>query len=71
MNLADIKVVMTGTGEVMIENYKGIAEYQEEKILVCGSHEKLLVLGSSLTIDYYSKYDLHILGKIESLQWIG
>ncbi len=70
MDIADIRVAMNGDHELMIENYKGIAEYQGDRILVCGRDQKLLVTGCGLCIDYYSRFDLHILGRIESLQWL-
>ena len=70
MDIADIRAAMTGDHELTIENYKGIAEYQDDRILVCGRDQKLLVTGYGLFIDYYSRFDLHILGRIESLQWL-
>lgn len=70
MNITDIKVVMTGNHELLIENYKGIIDYQENRIMISGKSEKLLVLGKHMCIDYYSRYDLNIRGRIESLQWI-
>lgn len=70
MDIADIRAAMTGDHELTIENYKGIAEYQSDRILVCGRDQKLLVIGCGLCIDYYSRFDLHILGRIESLQWL-
>ncbi|MDE6529817.1 MAG: YabP/YqfC family sporulation protein [Lachnospiraceae bacterium] len=70
MDIADIRAAMTGDHELTIENYKGIAEYQGDRILVCGKDQKLLVTGCELFIDYYSRFDLHILGRIESLQWL-
>lgn len=70
MDIADIRAAMTGDHELTIENYKGIAEYQGDRILVCGKDQKLLVTGCGLFIDYYSRFDLHILGRIESLQWL-
>lgn len=70
MDIADIRAAMTGDHELTIENYKGIAEYQDDRILVCGRDQKILVTGCGLFIDYYSRFDLHILGRIESLQWL-
>lgn len=70
MDIADIRAAMTGDHELTIENYKGIVEYQDDRIIVCGREQKLLVTGYGLCIDYYSKFDLHILGRIESLQWL-
>lgn len=69
MNMTDIRIVINGQTDLLIENYKGIAHYQEDCVVICGKNKRVRINGSHLIIDYYSKFDLHIKGNIESLVW--
>ncbi len=69
LNTTDVKVIMIGNHELLIENYCGIGEYLEQKIVVRGRNRKLIIEGDNLLIEYYSKYDLKISGILHSLRW--
>ena len=59
-----------GNREIRIENYKGIIEYNEDIIYLQGKHEKILIEGKSLSIDYYSNEDMRIVGSIKTIKYL-
>ncbi len=65
-----INVSLTGNKEAWIENYKGILEYTDEKILLQGKHGMICLEGSHLSIDYYTDGDMKISGCISVLRYL-
>ncbi len=65
-----LRVTLTGSSEVWIENYRGILEYTGERILLQAKTCKLCLEGSRLSIDYYTNEDMKISGNIRSLQYL-
>lgn len=62
-------VTITGRREVLIENYKGILEYNEEYIRVQAKNVKITIFGKQLTIEYYTNEDMKVVGFIKSIEY--
>lgn len=62
-------VTITGRREVLIENYKGILEYNEEYIRVQAKNVKITIFGKQLTIEYYTNEDMKVAGFIKSIEY--
>ena len=62
--LGALKVTLTGNREAWVENYRGILEYTECRILLQCKTCQVCFEGSRLTIDYYTNEDLKISGNI-------
>lgn len=60
-------VTVTGNSEALIENYKGIIEYTEQKIILQGKTCKIIFVGRNLRIVYYTNEDMKICGCIEHI----
>ena len=60
---------MTGNRELFIENYRGIAEYGEDAILLQTKGDILKITGKHLTIEYYTNEDMKISGIIANIQF--
>jgi len=57
-------VSITGNNEAWIENYKGILEYTECRIVLQGKNCQICFEGKHLSIDYYTNEDMKISGCI-------
>lgn len=62
-------VTITGRREVLIENYKGILEYNEEYIRVQAKNVKITIFGKQLTIEYYTNEDMKVVGYVKSIEY--
>ncbi len=62
-------VTITGRREVLIENYKGILEYNEEYIRIQAKNVKITIFGKQLTIEYYTNEDMKVAGFIKSVAY--
>ncbi|MDD6178288.1 MAG: YabP/YqfC family sporulation protein [Clostridium sp.] len=69
MVLGEFKLSMTGNRELFIENYRGIAEYGEDTILLQTKGDILKITGKHLTIEYYTNEDMKISGIIANIQF--
>ena len=69
MVLGEFKLSMTGNRELFIENYRGIAEYGEDAILLQTKGDILKITGKHLTIEYYTNEDMKISGFIANIQF--
>lgn len=58
-----------GNQEIWIENYKGILEYNENKLLLQGKKNQILVRGKNLKITYYTKEDMKVCGHISEISY--
>ena len=63
------KVTMLGFYEVLIENYKGILEYEEFFIRVCTHIGNININGFELKLNQISDESVSITGKIENLDF--
>ena len=65
-----IRITLTGNTDAWIENYRGILEYSDHKILLQGKKCQLCLEGNGLSIDYYTNEDMKISGKISNVKYI-
>ena len=61
------KIIITGFNELVIENYKGILEYEEYYIKLSTFMGCININGFNLKLDKMTEDSLKITGKIESL----
>lgn len=66
----EFRIRMIGNLELWVENYKGIVDYTENRIVLQGKHLCLAVQGKQLSIEYYTNEDMKITGRIHCLQYI-
>lgn len=63
------KVTCIGKDKVLIENYIGILEYDDNTIRLNTSDGDILVFGDNLVITQLTKDDILILGKIHIVEF--
>ena len=63
----ETKISLTGSGEAVIENYKGILEYTDSEILIQSLRGKVLLRGRNLEIVWYTSLEMKITGSIFSI----
>ena len=61
------KIIITGFEEMMIENYKGILEYEDFYVRINTYMGVLNINGFELKLDKMTNDDIKIMGKIESI----
>lgn len=62
-------LTVTGRGEALISNYKGILEYKDSFIRVQTKNCRIQISGAHLAIDYYTNEEMKITGYIETIQY--
>ena len=62
-------IKMTGSKEVIIENYKGILEYTSSCIRIKTNPQKIKISGTSLEIGTITDEMLYIFGNIASIEF--
>ena len=63
----ETKISLTGSGEAVIENYKGILQYTDSEILIQSLRGKVLLRGKNLEIVWYTSLEMKITGSIFSI----
>ena len=63
----ETKISLTGSGEAVIENYKGILQYTDSEILIQSLRGKVLLRGINLEIVWYTSLEMKITGSIFSI----
>lgn len=63
-------VTVTGNADAFVENYKGIIEYTDCRILLQGKTCKIEICGQRLRIVYYTNEDMKICGRIEAVRYV-
>ena len=58
---------VTGSFEAFVENYKGILECCNDKILIQTNHGRIAFIGKNLCVDYYTNDEMKITGKINQI----
>lgn len=66
--LGTVRLTLTGSHNAMIENYKGIVEYEHNRIILQSKKELVTLRGSDLYILYYTKDEMNIKGNIELIE---
>lgn len=64
-----VLVSITGRQEMLIENYRGILEYNQTCIRLQAKNCRLLVQGKNLHINYYTNEEMKITGIIDSVMY--
>lgn len=67
LNGGETKISLTGSGEAVIENYKGILQYTNSEILLQSLRGKVLLRGRNLEIVWYTSLEMKITGSIFSI----
>ena len=53
--------------QIYIENYRKLILYTDQEIIVDAKDCRVRILGNSLFINYYSKYEMIIIGSISEV----
>ena len=67
LNGGETKISLTGSGEAVIENYKGILQYTDSEILIQSLRGKVLLRGKNMEIVWYTSLEMKITGSIFSI----
>lgn len=67
--LGEAIVTITGRKELLIENYKGILNYEDSFIKIQSKNCRIVILGRNLSIDYYTNEEMKITGFFEQIQY--
>ena len=65
----DSKIVVTGFDELIIENFKGILEYEEFFVRINTYIGVININGYNLNLENLTNDDLKVKGKIESIEF--
>ena len=71
-DLSDWAALVTATGqeELCIENYRGIIEYTDSRLMLQTKNCRLEVLGKNLFISYYTGEEMKVTGHIEQINYL-
>ena len=69
--LGAVLLHLTGQSEIEIENFKGIAGFTVNQIVLTLNNGKLEINGDKLDIKYYANDELKITGKIQNINYIN
>ena len=62
------KIIITGFDEMIIENYKGILEYEEYYVRINTHIGIININGFNLNLENMTNDDIKVIGKIESIE---
>ena len=62
------KIIVTGFDEMIIENFKGILEYEEFFVQINTNIGVININGYGLTLENMTNDDIKVKGKIESIE---
>lgn len=65
----DAIVTITGRSSLMIENYRGILDFEDSFIKIQAKNCQILITGSHLAIDYYTNEEMKISGFFQQIQY--
>lgn len=60
-------ITAMGRGQVLVENYKGIIEYTQEKIRLQTKTCQVTIQGKRLLVEYYTNEEMKITGYIQGI----
>ena len=64
------QVILTGSSETVIENYKNIIEYTETKIRINTNSGILMIMGYSLRLKQITAEYITVVGEIVKLEYV-
>ena len=62
-------ISITGTGELIIENFKGIIKYHPDLIIIQCKKYQVNIIGNNLMIEMYTKEELKVIGTIYEIKF--
>ena len=62
-------ISITGTNELIIENFKGIIKFHPELIIIQCKNYQVHIIGNNLMIEMYTKEDIKIIGTIFEIKF--
>lgn len=62
-------ISITGTGELTIENFKGIIKYHPELIIIQCKNYQVNIIGDNLIIEMYTKEEVKVTGTIFEIKF--
>jgi len=65
------KLTLTGNNQICIENYKGIIEYDSERIRINSAKGLIKILGKNLEINTITNEELFITGQISNIEFLN
>lgn len=66
--LGTIRLTLIGSKSVLIENFKGLIEYNDTVIVIQSKKEHVTLHGTKLNICYYTKDEMKVLGNINKIE---
>lgn len=60
-------ITSIGQRELVIENYKSILDYQNDRLTLLTGQGRVEIVGKALEILYYGKEEIKVRGKIETI----
>ena len=66
-----MRLTITGARQVWVENYLGILDYTDNRILLQGRNGTLCIEGKKLKIEYYTRDDMFLRGIIHDIHLYG
>lgn len=63
-------ITMTGTNELLIENFKHIVKFQTDNLILQCRKNQIHILGKNLNIELYSEEELKIKGVITDIKFV-
>jgi len=69
LNSGTPKLTIVGFEEIVLENYKGILEYEENLIRIDTHMGTVIINGFNLVLNQLTTDDIFIRGAIDSIEW--
>lgn len=63
------RIIMLGTSEVMVENYKGLIEYTDDLVRLRANKRQIVITGSDLIINNLQSDTIFIGGNIIKVEY--
>ena len=63
----DTIVTLTGSSEVLVENYRSICRYSPSEIVLLSLRGKVTICGKNLEILWYHSFEMKIRGEISGI----
>ncbi len=67
----DCLIHMVGNRELIIENYRNVCLFEENRIEITCKHCKLMIQGKNLSIAYYLEDEIRIQGCINLIEFVS
>lgn len=66
--LGTIRLTLTGMHCALVENFKGIVEYNDEIVIIQSKKERVTLRGARLQIPYYTRDEMKVIGEIKTIE---